>query len=47
MSRAGEGNPSRTSSFFSRENGSSGDTIKSNVDFVIEENKIENYTELV
>jgi hypothetical protein len=45
--RVREGNPSYISLFFGRENGSSGDTIKPNVDFIVEENKIENYIELI
>jgi hypothetical protein len=47
MSRAREGNPFCISSFFSRGNGPSGDIIKPNTDFMIKENKIENYIKLV
>jgi hypothetical protein len=45
--RVGKRNPSYISSFFSRKNGSSGDTIEPDADSVIEEDKIENYIELV
>jgi hypothetical protein len=42
-----EGNPSRTFLFFSRENESSGKTIKPNIDSAIKENDIKDYTDLI
>jgi hypothetical protein len=47
VSRARERNPSYTSSFFSRGNGPSGDTVEPNTDSIIEENEIENYIKLI
>jgi hypothetical protein len=47
VSRVREGNPSYISSFLSRGNGPSEDTIESNVDSMIEENEIKNYVELI